>query len=253
MGTTKFVIFTLPRTGSTLLSKSLNKHPEIFCDDEIFHFSFRDYFSPHQFRFWKFRFVSKKINYVINYPRTFFVLSRFLDTFFTNASNENFSARGFKLMYYQTFYTPGLLSYLRRNHIKVILLIRENVFRNAISDLRARSTGIYHYQDDGEPSNAVSKLLVDTNALQGKMQHIIDQNKKLEAIVSGMDHIKIRYEDLSDWDDTIRRITDFLGVSNVQVPEAARKLNPESMSDMIENVDEVRNWLQKNGYAKFEN
>ncbi|HYK44184.1 MAG TPA: sulfotransferase [Parafilimonas sp.] len=253
MGTTKFVIFTLPRTGSTLLSKSLNKHPEIFCDDEIFHFSFRDYFSPHQFRFWKFKFVSKKINYVINYPRTFFILKTYLDDFFTNASTENFRARGFKLMYYQTFYTPGLLSYLTRNHIKVILLIRENVFRNAISDLRARATGIYHYQDDGEPSQPLSKLLVDTNALQGKMQHIIDQNKKLEAIVSGMDHIKIRYEDLSDWDDAIRRITDFLGVSNVQVPEAARKLNPESISDMIENVDEVRTWLQKNGYARFEN
>ena len=253
MGTTKFVIFTLPRTGSTLLSKSLNKHPEIFCDDEIFHFSFRDYFSPHQFRFWKFKFVSKKINYVINYPRTFFVLKSFLDHFFTNASNENFRARGFKLMYYQTLYTPGLLSYVRRNHIKVILLIRENVFRNAISDLRARSTGIYHYQDDGEPSNALSKLLVDTNALQGKMQHIIDQNKKLEAIVSGMDHIKIRYEDLSAWDDTIRSITDFLGVSNQHVPEAARKLNPESISDMVENFDEVRNWLRENGYAKFEN
>jgi len=253
MGTIKFVIFTLPRTGSTLLSKSLNKHPEIFCDDEIFHFSFRDYFSSHQFRFWKFKFVGKKINYVINYPRTFLVLRGFLDDFFTNATNENFRARGFKLMYYQTFYTPGLLSYLRRNHIKVILLIRENVFRNAISDLRARSTGIYHYQDDGEPSNALSKLLVDTNALQGKMQHIIDQNKKLEVIVSGMDHIKIRYEDLSDWDDTIGRITDFLGVSTLPVPEAARKLNPESIGDMIENVDEVRNWLQKSGYAKFEN
>jgi len=135
----------------------------------------------------------------------------------------------------------------------VILLIRENVFRNAISDLRARSTGIYHYQDDGEPSNALSKLLVDTNALQGKMQHIIDQNKKLEAIVSGMDHVKILYEDLSAWDDTIRRITDFLGVSNQHVPEAARKLNPESISDMVENFDEVRNWLRENGYAKFEN
>jgi len=100
-------------------------------------------------------------------------------------------------MYYQTLYTPGLLSYVRRNHIKVILLIRENVFRNAISDLRARSTGIYHHQEDGESSNALSKLLVDTNALQGKMQHIIDQNKKLEDIAASMDHLKIRYEDFS--------------------------------------------------------
>src|SRR5258706_15257840 len=160
---TKLVIFTLPRTGSTLLSKSLNKHPEIFCDDEIFHFSFRDYFSPWQFRFWKFRFLSKKINYIINYPGTFLRLKKYLDKFYTNDANENFTARGFKLMYYQTKYTPGLISYLKKNNVKIILLMRENIFRNALSDLRARSTGIYHYQNENEPLlNGLPKLNVDT-------------------------------------------------------------------------------------------
>src|SRR5215203_4022012 len=150
MSATKFIIFTLPRTGSTLLSKSLNKHPEIFCEDEIFHFSFRDYFSPRQFGFWKFRFAPKKINYIINYPRTWLTLRNFLDKFYTNAVDEHFKARGFKVMYYQTFYTPGLISYLKNNNVKLILLLRENIFRNALSDLRARSTGIYHYQNENE-------------------------------------------------------------------------------------------------------
>src|SRR5580765_8676218 len=101
MSTTSFIIFTLPRTGSTLLSKSLDRHPEIFCDDEIFHFSFKNYFSPNQFRFLKIRFLPKKINYIINYPFTYLRLNRFLDEYFTNKPNENFKARGFKLMYYQ--------------------------------------------------------------------------------------------------------------------------------------------------------
>jgi len=249
---TKFIIFTLPRTGSTLLSKSLNKHPEIFCDDEIFHFSFRDYFSANQFRFIKIPFLPKKLNYLINYP---FILARipgFLNKYFTNKKGENFKARGFKLMYYQTFYTPGLIKYLKKNDIKVILLLRENIFRNALSDLRARSTGIYHNQEDNEEERAVlSKLNVDTNVLKARMDNIVHQNKKLEDIVHDMDYIKIRYEDFTDWDGTMNKISDFLHVSRQPVKAGAKKLNPDVLSDMIQNYGEVESWLKQNNYAEF--
>ena len=249
---TKFVIFTLPRTGSTLLSKSLNRHPEIFCDDEIFHFSFRDYFSPNQFRFLKIPFLPKKINYVINYPTTYLRLPSFLKKYFTNRKDENFKARGFKLMYYQTLYMPGLITYLKKNNIKVILLLRENILRNALSDLRARATGIYHNQDDNEAQRSgMAKLNVDINALQQKMNDIILQNNLLENIVGDMDYIKIRYEDFADWDATINKIASFLHVSQTAVTAGAKKLNPDALEDMIENYIEVETWLKQNNYAEF--
>ena len=249
---TKFVIFTLPRTGSTLLSKSLNRHPEIFCDDEIFHFSFRDYFSPNQFRFLKIPFLPKKINYVINYPTTYLRLPSFLKKYFTNKKDENFKARGFKLMYYQTLYMPGLINYLKKNNIKVILLLRENILRNALSDLRARATGIYHNQDDNEAQRSgMAKLNVDINTLQQKMNDIIRQNKQLENIVSDMDYIKIRYEDFAEWDTTINKIASFLHVSQTTVTAGAKKLNPDALQDMIENYTEVETWLKQNNYAEF--
>ncbi len=249
---TRFVIFTLPRTGSTLLSKSLNKHPEIFCDDEIFHFSFRDYFSPQQFRFWKIRFLPKKINYIINYPRTSLILKNFLDQFYTNKQGENFKARGFKLMYYQTFYTPGLISYLKKNNIKVILLLRENILRNALSDLRARATGIYHNQDDNEEQRSgLSKFTVDTETLKQRMDNIIKQNKKLANIVHDTNYLKIRYEDFTDWNVTMNRIAKFLNVSTTEISAGAKKLNPDNLTDMIENYSEVENWLKQNNYADF--
>lgn len=249
---TKFVIFTLPRTGSTLLSKSLNKHPEIFCDDEIFHFSFRDYFSPNQFRFIKLRFLPKKINYIINYPFTYLRLTTFLNKYFSNKPGENFKARGFKLMYYQTFYMPGLISYLKKNNIKVILLLRENIFRNALSDMRARSTGIYHNQDDNEEERSgLSKLTVDTKELQQKMDGIVLQNKKLADIVNDMDCIKIRYEDFTNWNNTMNKIEAFLGVSPAEISAGAKKLNPDNLEDMIANYTEVDNWLKQNNYAEF--
>jgi len=248
----KFVIFTLPRTGSTLLSKSLNKHPDIFCDDEIFHFSFRDYFSPNQFRFLKLGFLPKKINYLINYPITWLRLPGFLKKYFINKNGEHFKARGFKFMYYQTLYMPGLIDYLKENDIKVILLLRENIFRNALSDLRARSTGIYHNQDDNEEERSgLTKLNVDTNALKTKMDDIVHQNKKLEDIVQDMDYMKIRYEDFADWDNTMNKISDFLKISRQPVKAGAKKLNPDVLSDMIENYGEVESWLKQNNYAEF--
>ncbi len=251
---TKFVILTLPRTGSTLLSKSLNKHPEIFCDDEIFHFSFRDYFSPNQFRFLKLRFLPKKINYIINYPATYLRLNGFLNKYFTNKHGENFKARGFKLMHYQTFYMPGLIDYLKKNDVKIILLLRENIFRNALSDMRARATGVYHNQNENEEViSALPKLKVDTTALKSKMEHIVEQNKKLEEIAQEMNYIKIRYEDFADWNNTMNKIFDFLNVAHYDVSAGAKKLNPDKAEDMIANFNEVKNWLQQNNYTEFIN
>lgn len=251
---TKFVILTLPRTGSTLLSKSLNKHPEIFCDDEIFHFSFKNYFSANQFRFLKISFLPKKINYVINYPATFFRLKNFLEKYYSNKADENFKARGFKLMFYQTFYVPGLINYFKKNDVKIILLLRENIFRNALSDMRARITGIYHSQDNNaEMVSGLPKLNVDINSLKNKMEHIIYQKNKLESIVKNMDYMKVRYEDFIHWNNTIDRITDFLNVSKQEVYAGAKKLNPDRLEDMITNFTEVKTWLQQNNYAAFIN
>jgi hypothetical protein len=131
-------------------------------------------------------------------------------------------------------------------------LLRENILRNALSDLRARSTGIYHHQHDNEEQRSgLSKLNVDTNELQQKMNAIVRQNKKLASIISDMDHIKIRYEDFNDWDKTMNRIAAFLNVSTTAITAGAKKLNPDNLQDMIANYDEVENWLKQNNYAEF--
>lgn len=155
-------------------------------------------------------------------------------------------------MYYQTFYTPGLLSYLKKNNIKIILLLRENILRNALSDLRARSTGIYHNQEDNEEQRAqLTKLKVNTGDLQQKMNDIIRQNNKLAETVKDMDFIKIHYEDFADWENTMKKLENFLGVPAASITAGAKKLNPDNLQDMIENFSEVNDWLQQNNYAGF--
>ena len=73
----------------------------------------------------------------------------------------------------------------------------------------------------------------------------------MNRIFCYIDHIKIRYEDFSDWDNTMQRITGFLGVSTRVIPEGAKKLNPVQLEEMVENYDEVKSWLMENNYAEF--
>ena len=47
-----FFILTAPRSGSTVLTRTLDQHPEIFCAGELFHPGDDIYHPEWHFRFW---------------------------------------------------------------------------------------------------------------------------------------------------------------------------------------------------------
>jgi hypothetical protein len=98
-------------------------------------------------------------------------------------------------MHYQTYYLPGIFEYLAKENTKVIVLIRKNVLRNTLSDLKARATGVYH--NSGEAKlNAVSKFRVDLHELDKKMKEIEGFNRQLERVSEKLNRKIIYYEDL---------------------------------------------------------
>ena len=153
-------------------------------------------------------------------------------------------------MHYQTYYTPGILSYLKREKVKVIVLIRKNMLRNTLSDLRARSTGVYHNTGDTAASS-IPRFRVNLDELARKMKEIERFNHQLEKVSATLNRRIIYYEDFEQWDTTISGVLGFLGVSDMPLKAAAKKLNPEKLEDMIENHEEVRTWLRNNGYGAF--
>lgn len=243
---TKFIVFTTPRTGSTLLVKSLDAHPEIFCAGEIFLLGGTSFHGECSFRFWKLP-VSKKLIYVLNFPNMWMNLKSFLSRFFTAKNGEH--AKGFKLMHFQTAYLPGIIDYIKKNDVKVILLLRENLLKNTLSDLRARHTGIYH--NSGKTTEKLPKFHVDTAVLGKKMAEINSINKQLEQTTASMDRLKIAYEDFDNWDATMSKILNFINVKDIPLTPVSKKLNPSKLEDMIDNYDEMKNWLQQNNYAHF--
>ena len=246
---TKFVIFTTPRTGSTLLIKSLDAHPEILCAGELFFFKGTIYHTEYKYSFWRLPFIGNKLNYVFNYPKLLLTLTGFLNNFFADTKDGK-KAKGFKLMHFQTYYTPGIFNYLKSNDVKVIVLIRKNVLRNTLSDLRARSTKIYH-NEAGIKTDWLPKFHIDINELSKKMKQIERFNIQLEEASKNLDRKIVYYEDFENWQPTISGILQYLNVTDSPLEAVSKKLNPEKLEDMIENYAEVNSWLTQNGYDKY--
>ncbi|MEP6845494.1 MAG: hypothetical protein ABI861_05800 [Panacibacter sp.] len=244
---TKFVIFTTPRTGSTLLIKSLDAHPEVFCGGELFFFKGAIYHNEWRYPFLRLP-VGTKINYLINYPKILVSLRKFLNNFF-NASEKGEKARGFKLMHFQTFYTPGIFNYIKSNDLKVIVLIRQNVLRNTLSDLRARATKVYH-NEKGLADN-VPKFNVNLEELGKKMNQIERFNQQLEKASEGLNRKIVYYEDFENWDATLSGVLQFINVADIPIKAVSQKLNPEKLSDMIENYAEFCTWINNKDYSKY--
>ncbi|MEP7319818.1 MAG: hypothetical protein ABI921_13780 [Panacibacter sp.] len=245
---TKFVVFTTPRTGSSLLVKTLDTHPAIFCAGELFFFKKGIFHTEAQYPFLRIPFIGNKLNYLVNYPFIFLSLKGFLNKFYDSKTAK--AAAGFKLMHFQTYYTPGVMKYLQTNQVKTLVLIRKNVLRNTLSDLRARSTKVYH-NEGGNKSTAIPKFKVDIQELAKKMQQIGGFNRQLENDSKNLDRKIIYYEDFENWDAAISGILQYLNVDNIPLQAASKKLNPEKLEDMLENYAEVSKWLNENGYSKY--
>ncbi|CAN5747870.1 hypothetical protein BH10BAC2_BH10BAC2_06680 [soil metagenome] len=244
---TKFVIFTTPRTGSTLLIKSLDNHPEVLCAGEVFFFKGAIYHNEWRYPFIKLP-IGSKLNYLVNYPKIFLSLKNFLNKFFS-ANQKGEKARGFKLMHFQTLYTPGIFGYLKSNDVKVIVLIRKNILRNTLSDLRARATKVYH-NEKGAADN-IPKFKVDLEELGKKMKQIEGFNIQLEKAGEGLNRKIVYYEDFEHWETTISGVLQFIQVADIPVKAVSQKLNPEKLEDMIENYTEFCQWLNDNAYSKY--
>ncbi|HRH61638.1 MAG TPA: hypothetical protein PL045_13765, partial [Chitinophagaceae bacterium] len=236
------------RAGSTVLVKTLDTHPEIFCAGELFYFGGKIFHPESQYSFWKIPFLNKKLNYVVNYPKILLTLPGFMNQFYAN-TDVAIKAKGFKLMHFQTLYTPGILSYLEKNNVKVMVLIRKNVLRNTLSDLRARETGVYHKEQ--AKNGHIPKFKVNIERLSKKMKEIENFNNQLLAATENMNCKIVHHEDPRNWDAYISDMLQFLEVTDIKLPAATEKLNPDKLEDMIENYDELYAWLQQSGIAQY--
>ena len=245
-----FFILTAPRSGSTVLTRTLDKHPKIFCAGEIFHPADEIYHAEWHFRFWgrkKKKGFSRKIFAISNYINGYFFAVKHLKKFFA-AKEENKKIRGFKLMIGHIKDFPTSWKYLQQQNLKVIVLIRRNTFREALSSFRARKIGVFHVQ--GNAGIVEKKVYVNPAALKKRVDELEAINHSILNLSNGMNRIVIEYEDFNDWQNTLNKLFSFLNVEKIEMQPVLSKTSSDDWRKGVENFKEIENVLLDT-YARY--
>ena len=239
-----FFILTAPRSGSTVLTRTLDQHPEIFCAGELFHPGDDIYHPEWHFRFWgtkKKKGMSRKFFAISNYINGYLFAVKHVKRFYA-AREQSKKIRGFKLMIAHVKDFPTVWNYMRQNNFKVIILTRRNTFKEALSSFRARQTGVFHSERHIEIME--QKVYVNPPLLKKRVDELEAINRSILDLANGMDKLIIEYEDLEDWQNTLNKVFSFLQVDRIDMQPALAKTSSSDWRDGVENFKEVEDLLQ---------
>src|SRR4051812_39716058 len=253
---TPFIIFTAQRTGSTVLARTLDEHPEIFCAGELFHKDNDIHHLEWRFPSWALSGKNKilgKINkdtpilQLINYPNMWLRAIPHVKKFYqTTEANEK--ARGFKLMITHIRTMPYLWNYLKANNTKVIVLIRKNIFKTALSRLKKNVTHVPHVTGTLVEH---SKVHISPAELLQHMHRLEKVNLQLIDYTEGMDRIILYYEDFDQWNNVLNKVFNFLEVSNVTLLPVLSKLSTKEWREEVKNYIEIEKLIRENNYTQY--
>lgn len=240
----KFVICGTQRTGTSLLDSSLNAHPSIRCYSEVFLFSkgrggkiegsYRKFLNKKP--------LARKVGDIINRSS---LVEQYLDELFVM---NNAQATGFKLMLGQIKKFPSIADYLRSHDVSAIHIVRENVLKTYISRLTAKKRKLYHVKNNVK----VEKVCLPITKLQRELGLIELENEQWKHYLTKVQTIEVHYEDiLKDRAELMTEVQEFIGVDcETDLPSQLTKINPDTLEDVIENYEQVKQALSGSAYEK---
>lgn len=249
--TTRFVIFTTQRSGSTVITRTLDNHPEVFCAGEIFQTSNDIHHPEWHFSSWGIHSKShavQRLNKIINYPNLRFRSIPHIEQFY-NANEKGEKARGFKLMFTHMKTAPYIWQHLKNTDTKVIVLIRKNVFKTTLSRYRKAENRVAH-TDTGVTAPVIN-FHVPGEKLINQMQELEKVNRQLDKFSEGMNRLVIYYEDFYAWDTLMGKVQKFLNVSPINMAPVLRKVGTGKWQDEVENFSEIERLLKQNNFTQY--
>lgn len=228
-----FIILTTQRTGSTLLWKYIDNHPNISAHGEMFLSSHN---GEDSFSTFKRRSLKNRLRYYIKRKS---VVSDYLQEFSTK--KNMIEACGFKLMYNQVI--PELETCILETRPTIIHLVRNNALKIVVSRETARKRNLYHLDTNNKIQNVTVRL--EPLCLLNNLKNIVAEVESNRKKYLDLPYLEVTYESfVKDMAKEANRIFSFLAVKNVEnLPVPLKKINPDSVSDLIENYDEVKEAL----------
>lgn len=275
----KFVLLTRQRSGSTFIRLWLNSHPNVRCHSEVFLRTypaadgFKSYCEANRFRrllyytLGKPRFTKSSYNFAMKW-----IIERYLDELYNNPSFsapwtdmttdawwKEYQPRGnsdlekvvgYQLMYSQcTDYRP-LRGWIANLNVSIIHLIRRNALKLLLSRIISKSTKQYHFASN----MTQQKVFLDPKQLLTQLDRIVSKPEKMRKKFLGNPYLEITYERFfANHSEESERILAFLEIerSEMEFPKFLKKLNPESLEDLIENYDEIAMTLKGTPHQEF--
>src|SRR5690554_615015 len=249
----KMALICQGRSGSSVLIRSIDQHPDILLAGEVFigH-------NPkvvHQGE-WQFPFLNifpnrgaSLANRMINFPWGLIRASSYMRNFFRENEKKGYKVAGFKLMLGNFKYFPTTRFALKNKLTKRIVLNRENPIEIVISTLKAIEDGYSHLKKDGRVSH--NKVKVDIKEFLISLERAEKGNEKLRKIAKDHNALVIKYNELFDWDNLMKKIFDYLEVDPKKVDPVLKKRSKKNVWDNVSNSEEVISSLRGTKYEKF--
>ncbi len=238
MQSQRFVLVAGQRTGSTLLVKSLDSSPRVFCAGEIFHTGPNVYHG--EFRF---PYASAKTSApmrLLNAVRMKSRARRHLEWFYHEAA-ASVEAVGFKLMTSHTRTFPWIMLALRNLGARPVYLYRQDVLATAISYYKAKVTGVFHSDRAGYARPAQPQLELDEAEFRRVIELCKTNKRQIEALCRTYGGTLLAYEDMiGDWPAFVARIGSVIGVNGLMLQKAITKLESGVNSPQLVDEDLLR-------------
>lgn len=221
---TPFLVLTRSRSGSTLLTRTLGDHPNVIARGEIL----RTYnpLPEHV----EGDLVESVRRVYIPYP-------------------PRIQAVGFKLLYQQGADDRTAWQWIQDHvpDLKIIHLVRENTLRVHVSFLIAMATD--EWVKAKRPSQMANQkpesVHLDLSEWRDSIDYMNGLRDEALSFFSNRDLLRVTYEEMiTEWDETTQRVQQFLNVPPKTLTKKTRKQNPQPLSELITNYDEVAQSLR---------
>lgn len=237
----KFIILSMPRSGSNYLSYLLHDHPQIISFGEVYDKSV--IWSQPEKIWLQGKPILKKI-------RDYFPMV-FLKLFIFSRYPRSISAVGLRFFYQQVEYFPSVFNYLlRQNDLKIIHLKRRNILDNLVSLKIALKTDIWISLKQKKEPNVKIRL-----SYQVCLNYFINTEKlwkKYDKEFRDFSKIDVYYEDLcQNPQKELERVLSLLGVPYRRLFCPLRKQNIRSLRNVIINYDELKEKFVHSKWGHF--
>ena len=240
----RFAVIATQRTGSTLLVRSLDAAPDIFCAGEIFRTAPRIHHGEYSYRqaLAGSMLLGKAVDFAFGRRR----VSAHLERFYA-AAGIGMRAVGFKVMASQLRRFRHINTALRKLGVTLLFLHRRDTFATALSYCRARASGIFH-SDRIAGAVSAEPTAVDTAKFREMLVHCEREKADLLALHAACGGSLFAYEDMADsWPSFVSSVGVALGIDNLQLTAVLDKLDSADPRHTVANEAELRRLFGSRG------